>query len=1035
MSKVIDISRDWLLGWVPERELNRWKQRFGDWRVENGALIGESLSSAQILADIDPESTYAWESTVCLENDRTSLSVIVCFLQERNTYYQILLTPGSPITVNYVMSDGFDGELMPPSGQVVETHVPYKVHVDVEENGVHVSVDDTRIGSFSDARLAGRMAGFMVSGGRAKIQDVTLRDAVSGELLFSDDFSSDSLRRTVVVELSELQPEEWIPAVVPGTVHTALLEAGKIDDPYYGCNGPKQKWIDKQRWIYKKSFTVPEDCSGSNLQLIFEGIDYHGYIWLNGQLLGYHEGMHLARTLDISDKVRRDGANELIVCLLPCPSPPHSNVKPYILQRWHYNMDILTIGLWRPVKLRAFDNITLSDPQVITRGLTEDRAVIDIGFTITSNTMYPFDLTGTVRIEGPDSREDVIEESFSTGYFTGGQRRNLRMTIPNPKLWWPNGMGEQPLYTLRIHALVIEPTKSAEPTGSDSLWLKFGVRTLEMRSTPNGNWKYDWMFTVNGRPFFAKGTNWMPIDQMLRLGTEHYERLLERARDAYINMLRPWGGGLVETDAFYDVCDRLGICVWQEFPLANGYFHEMDRGVWRDTIIQNVKRLRNRPSLFMWCGGNEFDPDCFQNKEVVDTLEDLCHELDPSRDFHRACPYGGDSHSYQVNWMEGANYTYFTRDLSAAVTEFSMASPPNMETLRRFIPEDEFASWPPQGPAQLEEFDLAGWNPSFRNRESAFSMHDEHFSRALKVMMPFVSDSGVPEDWEQFIEYAQTSQGILTQFGIDFWRSRWPYCTGTMSWAFNVTWPSSMTWEYIDWFGVPKASYYDQRRAYEPLHVGAVYDELFTAPGTELRTKLFVVNDTVDSYPGAVLQARLYDVALNQLTEYRAHVSLPALDTLRLGFFAWRVPKSARRQVLFLCVELLDRQDGSLLSRSVYTPRIGTPLMRMPYLKDGPWICDVHGTPTTLMVEWSERWHEADNGRAAEIRITNTGDKPAYRVRVTCPERDHELRYSDNYFWLESGEQRLIRLQIKENPPDKVYVAAWNTVQQDLAAD
>ena len=144
--------------------------------------------------------------------------------------------------------------------------------------------------------------------------------------------------------------------------------------------------------------------------------------------------------------------------------------------------------------------------------------------------------------------------------------------------------------------------------------------------------------------------------------------------------------------------------------------------------------------------------------------------------------------------MEGGNYTYFTRDLSVAITEFSMASPPALESLRKVIPEEELESWPTPAPDDLSGFDVAGWDEDFRKRESAFSLHDAHLSRALPIMMPFISDCGVPSNWQEFVLYSQTAQGMLTQFGIDVWRSRWPHCTMTMSWVFYVIWPSSITW-------------------------------------------------------------------------------------------------------------------------------------------------------------------------------------------------------------------------------------------------
>jgi beta-mannosidase len=247
-----------------------------------------------------------------------------------------------------------------------------------------------------------------------------------------------------------------------------------------------------------------------------------------------------------------------------------------------------------------------------------------------------------------------------------------------------------------------------------------------------------------------------------------------------------------------------------------------------------------------------------------------------------------------------------------------------------------------------------------------------------------------------------------------------------------VIWPSSMTWEYVDWFGVPKASYYDQKQAYEPLHVGAVFDELFTAPGEVFRAELFVANDTWAQSADAEVLVRVYDISLSQLADHRVSLGVRARETVNAGFFTWTVPEGAPDQVLFLVVDLCEKRDGNVLSRSVYTPRVGAPAMRMPYLKAGPWIRDVRNATTSLTAEWSREWHMTEEGLTARLNVTNEGGRPAYRVRLACPEKDHELRYSDNHFWLESGETRVVQMRTRGNPPDALQLAAWNVRSQTL---
>jgi len=427
----------------------------------------------------------------------------------------------------------------------------------------------------------------------------------------------------------------------------------------------------------------------------------------------------------------------------------------------------------------------------------------------------------------------------------------------------------------------------------------------------------------------------------------------------------------------------------------------------------------------MWCGGNEFDPDCPENKSIVDGLENLCEEYDPTRDFHRASPYGGNSHSHQVKWFNRQYYAHFGRDLSPAIAEFSLPSPPCLDTLERILPEEELRHWPPDTPENLSRFAAEGWQRKSQRKESAFSHHDAHLYRVVEVAFPFLSDFGIPHNWDEFVRYAQTAQGVLTQFGIDFWRSRWPECTMTMSWVFNVIWPSAMTWEYVDWFGVPKISYYYQKRAYEPLHVGAVFDRVFNPPGSAFRAKLFVSNDTMNDLCDAGIRVRFYDQRLSLLKERCYPVSVSHNSAQHGGFFRYGLPNSSGGKIYFLCVDLMDERE-QVLSRSVYTPRVGEPPTESVYLREGPWISQVKDWPTNLKADWKQSWTKQDDSSfRATVAIRNTGTRPAYQVSLSTPGNDSLTSYSDNFFWLEPGETRDIDMR-STIPQTKVAIGAWN---------
>lgn len=1030
--KKIQLNDGWKLGWKPDPVFNKWIVGFNNWRVEDGHLSGSPtfLTRGLIYANCDAPENYANELRLTLQDEKTDIRPVLCYCMTRLSGYYVILCPGQKITIYYAYSDIFDHHVAENVGPVLEAHKEYILRMERRGSKISLFLDGEAITEFEIQEYCGSYLALSAHVGDAWIHEAKVEELDSGELLFFDDFSSNSLPDHADVELDDLDCPQWIDAVVPGTVHTALLEAGIIEDPYLPFNGKKCHWVCDQRWVYKKKFVVPEDFRGARLRLLFHGVDYRGYFWLNGTKLCFHEGMFGGPELDITDVVDWEGENELTVCILPCPNPPHNNVRPYALHRWHFNMDIITSGLWQGVELIADDKIFLTDPQIITRCIRKDgTAVLDLGVTVSTMALWPFEVRGTFTLRSPDPAAEPLTAAFNPGFCQGSVRVKITLEVPNAKLWWPAGMGRQHLYDVDVSADLVEFLKQPEPIAHDELHLRTGIRTLrtapippagEMGVNNNPNGLYNWCFTVNGRPFFAKGTNWMPIDQMLRCDKEHYRRLLTRALDSNINMLRLWGAGPFETEDFFGLCDEMGICVWQETLFANGLYDGSKIEVWRETIRRSVCRIRNHPSLAIYCGGNEFDPDLPENRDIIDEIEGMIGELDPSRKFHRASPYGGDSHSYRANWMGGHPYTIFCWDHSTAITEYSQASPPCMDTLRRLIPQDELDAFPPDMPENIYRYDYTTWGrEGVARKESSFSILDAHLSGITSIMFPSMSDAGKPSTMEEFVEYLQTTQGLLTQFGIGAWRARWPHCTAAMSWVFNVIFPDSMSWSYVDYFQMPKRSYYYQKRAFERIHATGIFEELFHPQGETLRIKLAAMNEELEPLENVTMNVRLYSTRLELLASQSKRLTLRADDVRNCGYFLYDIPADMPDQVLFLCVELVDA-SGKLLSRSHHCPRVGPRQEVMPYLANGPWISDVKHSRTSLSMRAEQ------DGGTLKVTVSNTGTLPAFQVYLHAPQMDHLLRYSDNCLWLEPGEDRIITIRSFEELPETLELSAWN---------
>jgi beta-mannosidase len=1045
-----DISGGWQLGWYKEIKLNKWRRLYNYWTVADHRLRGHMPNGgymARIYANCAPEHDYDFSCTLSVPDKEGSVSIGLLFSIFRLASYNVNLRAGEQLSVHYIFSDLLDHVVLEKAGPVLEAGREYKFRAEIKKSLVTVFLDDIEALSFTADSPGGRYTELNAAADEVAFGDIKIRDNETGQILFTDDFSENSLPDYADIELGGIKCEEWIPAEIPGSVQTALIKAGKIENPYYGFNGPKQIWIDDQNWVFKKRFQIPDRMKGKNLRLVFDGVDYRAHFWLNGKKLCYHEGFFGGPDADITDLADYGNENELVVCIQPHPTPPHSNVRPFILHRWHFNMDIVPLGIWRKIHLVANDKIFLSDPQVITKKLNDDTAIVQVGVSLGNMAMWPFDARGKITLRSPDKDDPPVSGSFAPGFFQGCFRINCTLEVPKPRLWWPNGMGDQNLYDVDIVVDIFESRSGSDPTGHDELHFKTGIRTLRMEGAPSAHQPeypepavktgqpglYNWRFTVNGRSFFGKGSNWMPVDQMLSLPRERYELLLGRAKECNINILRPWGAGLLETDDFYEICDEFGICVWQEFPFANGFYDKSDRQLWRDTIRTNVIRLRNHPSLVMWCGGNEFDPDCTENREIIDEIEGICSEFDPAREFHRASPYGGDSHSYAVNWMGGQDYSHYTEDISVAITEYSMASPPSMDTLKKLIPGDELSRWPPDRPDNIDRYGYSKWGENVNRRESNFSIHDAHLSSITNVMVPAMSDCGIPKNWEEFVRYMQTAHGLLTQFGIDCWRSRWPDCTLTMSWVFNVIFPDTFSWSYVDYFGIPKRPYFYKKRSFEPLHVGAVFEHLFNPPGELFRAKLFIANEKLEKINNAAVKLRLYDCGLELLESFEKPCTVQADSVTSCGYFQWKVPRDMNDGVLFLCVDLIA-PDGTLLSRSQYCPRVGSSEGRMPYLEKGPWIADVQNIATELKASLLKKEGSEGAGHLW-IKVENTGPHPAFQVSLGMPGNEEFVTYSDNYFWLEPGETREVEIRDRKGGTKEVEIYAWNAVRQALAVN
>ena len=487
-----------------------------------------------------------------------------------------------------------------------------------------------------------------------------------------------------------------IPASVPGSVHTALLAAGKIPDPYVGLNDIIAREQSFRIWWLKRTFQRPQ--GRGHEKLVFGGICDACTIWLNGENLGSHKGMFGELVFDVASRLR-DGENTVIVKLDPAPLRV-SNKEPNDfftgmnvgwldtavvnnIYGWHY-INLPTIGIWRPVRVNDTPPVRIEHPFVATQDAKA--GIVRLHTSLASDQgSWSGQLVGTIEPENFEGMPCHFSHQVRSGQSSSSVL--LEMAIPEPRLWWPVDYGAPHLYRLKL---------SFVPNGSglaDLTQITFGIRTIEMRPLPGGPNPevYNWTFVVNGRPIFVKGANWCTLDALLRFDRERYDRFLSLASSSHLQILRAWGSGMPETDEFYDLTDHYGIMVLQEWPTAWNSHRIQPYEILEETVRHNTLRLRNHPSLVMWGAGNESDD---PTGPAIDMMGRLSYELDGTRPFHRGEPWGGSIHNYDVHWGRQP----LTRNLHLTapfIGEFGLASVPSYESVERYLPASEQALWPP----------------------------------------------------------------------------------------------------------------------------------------------------------------------------------------------------------------------------------------------------------------------------------------------------------------------------------------------------
>ena len=533
---------------------------------------------------------------------------------------------------------------------------------------------------------------------------------------------------------SEAGNGNWMEAVVPGTVHQDLIRHKLLPDPFYGLNEKKIQWVENKDWIYKTSFTLtPEQIAKEGAQLVFEGLDTYADVYLNGSLILKSDNMFVGYTVPVKE-VLRPGENRLQILFhspikqtLPqwetngfeYPADnDHSDKRVSIFSRkapysygWDWGIRMVTSGVWRPITLRLFDIATIDDYHIEQLTLTDEAASIANRLEVNSIATKPIAVKMEIRCSLGDQPAQTVSRDVELQ--PGKNLIEIPLEILKPERWMPNGWGKPHLYNLT--ASIINDAKTIAQTTQ-----RIGLRTIKVVNEKDEHGE-SFYFEVNGIPMFAKGANYIPSDALLpAVTTERYKKLFSDIKEANMNMVRVWGGGVYEDDRFYDLADENGILIWQDFMFGCTSYPADPAFLKRvaEEAEYNIKRLRNHACLAMWCGNNEilegikywgwqsrFAPEVYQQfqhdyrKLFKELLPAQVEKFDSGRFYVHSSPYfanwgrphtwgTGDSHNWGI-WYGKKPFESTDTELGRFISEFGFQAFPEMKTIATFAaPED-----------------------------------------------------------------------------------------------------------------------------------------------------------------------------------------------------------------------------------------------------------------------------------------------------------------------------------------------------------
>lgn len=768
---------------------------------------------------------------------------------------------------------------------------------------------------------------------------------------------------------------EWVDARVPGSVHADLVRAGLLPDPYFEKNSLLCEWVEHRWWQYRVKFRVPEEMKRERFRLIFKGVDYAAHFYLNGHRLGWHEGMYDPVRLEAGPYLNLEGENQLDVLVesIPWENGQLGYTSRTITQKsrfgykWDFGTRLVNLGLWDEVLLENTGSCRL-ESVYLTTSVEEGVGLVKVQAQLEGLAGQAGGAQLCARLTG--------EEGEWTAQVDAASEAALSFRVEQPRLWYPNGLGEQPLYQLQLELV--------DEGGVSDRWQgRVGIRSLSYRQNEGARPdSLPYTVVVNGRPVYLMGVNMTPLDHMYGAVTrEDYRRTLSYAKALGVNLIRVWGGGVIEKECFYELCDELGLMVWQEFIQSSSGLDNIPSkrpeflALLKTAARWALTRRRNHVCHVVWSGGNELmdatGKPCGYGDENIFLLKGLCDELDPGKLFLPTSASGptewlltdrpGMNDDVHGNWKyEGPveHYRRFNASDSQFHSEFGVDGVSSRRSLARVL-----------GEAHLR--------PASMREDLVWRHHGEWWDTYGRDCALFGES-----ELDQWILLSQFVQAEGLRYALEANRRRQGQNSGSIIWQFNEPWPNTSCTSLLEYLGVPKMAYYWVRKAYQPVALSLRHEGLIQQPDAPFEGRLFLANSLgAARYTASI---RLLSLTGEVLSAQSFPVEAADNRTVEVGEVSVRLPRQ-QWEVFLAELILLDAEGRGVFDhRMLFSQREERPFAALPALPSIPVRLELQGN---------------------ELLLTNEGRCAALFVNLQSAEQGRSVLFSDNYLCLLPGER------------------------------